>query len=307
MTDPDLGKLARRNSRFFGWFSARFSSGQRGIFYMVLAAMFFSTMDAVAKGLVAHYPVAQVVWARNTLQLAAVVILLAGFGGVANLKTKYPMNHLIRSVFQILTVSLFFASLVHIGLAEASALADINPVLITLGAALFLGERLTRQRLIAVLASLVGALIILRPGMGVFTPAALLPLACAVAYAGNALMTRKIGVHEAAWTSLFYGALFGALLTSLVLPFVWVDIQTADLGQFLLLGLLGTGAQWAAIRAFSLAEAGVIAPFGYLGILFATFWGWMLFGQIPDGATILGALVIIGAGLYVWSQDSARK
>lgn len=280
-----------------------FTASQRGIFYMVLAAMFFSSMDAVAKGLVAQYPVAQVVWARNGLQLLAVLILVFVFGGVSNLKTKYPLNHLIRSAFQILTVSLFFASLVYIGLAEASALADINPVLITLGAALFLGERLTRQRLIAVIVALIGALIILRPGMGVFTPAALLPLACAVAYAGNALMTRKIGIHEAAWTSLFYGALFGTLITSLVLPFVWTPVQADDIWRFLVLGALGTGAQWAAIRAFSLAEAGVIAPFGYLGILFATFWGWALFGQIPDAATFLGALVIVGAGLYVWSQD----
>lgn len=280
-----------------------FTASQRGIFYMVLAAMFFSSMDAVAKGLVAHYPVVQVVWARNVLQVVAVLSLVPAFGGLSNLKTKYPMHHVIRSVFQILTVSLFFASLVHIGLAEASALADINPVLITLGAALFLGERLTRQRLIAVIVALIGALIILRPGMGVFTPAALLPLGCAVAYAGNALMTRKIGIHEAAWTSLFYGALFGGVMTSLALPFFWTNVQMADLWRFGLLGLLGTGAQWAAIRAFSLAEAGVIAPFGYLGILFATFWGWALFDQIPDAATFLGALVIVGAGLYVWSQD----
>jgi drug/metabolite transporter (DMT)-like permease len=294
MTYPDPGM------------SARFSPSQRGIFYMVLAAMFFSSMDAVAKGLVAHYPVVQVVWARNVLQVLAVVILVSQFGGVANLKTKYPMNHVIRSVFQILTVSLFFASLVHIGLAEASALADTNPVLITLGAALFLGERLTRQRLIAVFVALIGALIILRPGMGVFTPAALLPLGCAVAYAGNALMTRKIGIHEAAWTSLFYGALFGGLITSLALPFVWTNVQPADFWRFGLLGVLGTGAQWAAIRAFSLAEAGVIAPFGYVGILFATFWGWALFDQTPDQATIVGALVIIGAGLYVWSQDRSK-
>lgn len=291
MTYPDHGT------------SARFSPTQRGIAFMVLAAMFFSSMDAVAKGLVADYPVAQVVWARNILQLVAVMILVSAYGGVANLKTKYPLSHVYRSLFQILTVSLFFASLQHIGLAEASALADINPVLITLGAALFLGERLTRQRLIAVFLASLGALIILRPGMGVFTAAALLPLGCAVAYAGNALMTRKIGVHETAWTSLFYGALFGSLITSLVLPFVWQNIAASDLWRFLLLGALGTGAQWAAIRAFSLAEAGVIAPFGYLGILFATFWGWTVFGQIPDGATVFGALVIICAGLYVWSQD----
>ena len=142
-----------------------------------------------------------------------------------------------------------------------------------------------------IIVALIGALIILRPGMGVFTPAALLPLACAVAYAGNALMTRKIGIHEAAWTSLFYGALFGTLMTSLVLPFVWTPVQADDLWRFLLLGALGTAAQLALIRAFSVAEAGTVAPFGYAGLILATFWGIVLYGEYPDLWTIIGASV----------------
>jgi drug/metabolite transporter (DMT)-like permease len=284
-------------------FSARLTPTQRGIFFLLIALFFFSAMDAVAKGLVAHYPVVQVVWARNLFQTIAVLVLLLPFGGLSNLKTKHPLNHLLRAIFQIATISLFFASLVYISLTEAAALADTSPIFITLGAVLFLGEKLTRARIIALILAMIGTLIILRPGLGVFTPAGLLALGCAMAYAGNVLMTRKIGQHEMAWTSLFYGALFGTLITSIFLPMVWQPILADDFLGFLALGALGSVAQWAVIRAFSISEAGAIAPFGYLGILFATFWSWSLFGTLPDMATVLGALVIIAAGLYVWRED----
>lgn len=284
-------------------FSARLTPTQRGIFFLLIALFFFSAMDAVAKGLVAHYPVVQVVWARNLFQTIAVLLLILPFGGLSQLKTKHPMNHLLRAIFQIATISLFFASLVYLSLTEAAALADTSPIFITLGAVLFLGEKLTRARIFALILAMIGTLIILRPGMGVFTPAGLLALGCAMAYAGNVLMTRKIGQHETAWTSLFYGALFGTLITSILLPMVWQPILAADIVRFLTLGALGSVAQWAVIRAFSISEAGAIAPFGYLGILFATFWSWSLFGTLPDVATVLGALVIIAAGLYVWRED----
>ena len=288
-----------RALRFF----ARLTVTQKGIFFITIAMFFFAAMDAVAKGLVANYPVFQAVWARNLFQTLAVLVLILPFGGLSNLKTKHPINHLIRAMFQIATISLFFASLVYISLTEAAALADTSPLFITLGAALFLGEKLTRARIIALMAAAIGALIILRPGMGVLTPGAVLALGCAVAYAGNVLMTRKIGQHEMAWTTMFYGALFGTLITMSFLPLIWQPIRSADIPQFLALGALGTVSQWAVIRAFSISEAGAIAPFGYLGILFATFWGWTLFCSLPDVATVLGALVIIGAGLYVWRED----
>ena len=284
-------------------FSARLTPTQRGIFFLLIALFFFSAMDAVAKGLVAHYPVVQVVWARNLFQTIAVLLLILPFGGLSQLKTKHPLNHLLRAIFQIATISLFFASLVYLSLTEAAALADTSPIFITLGAVLFLGEKLTRARIFALILAMIGTLIILRPGMGVFTPAGLLALGCAMAYAGNVLMTRKIGQHETAWTSLFYGALFGTLITSILLPMVWQPILAADIVRFLTLGALGSVAQWAVIRAFSISEAGAIAPFGYLGILFATFWSWSLFGTLPDVATVLGELVIIAAGLYVWRED----
>ena len=279
-----------------------FHATRRGILFMAFAIFAFTAMDAVAKGLVAHYPATEVIWARFVGHLAFVVIYLRQ-RLLPALKTRFPVWHLARSLTQLGATAFFFISLKYIGLAEATALADINPVLITLGAGLLLGERLGPQRLIGVGIAMVGALIVTRPGLAVFSPAALLPLICAFCYAGNMLITRHVGARESPWASMVYAALCGTLATSALVPFVWQPIAMPDLPAFALLGLLGAVAQLAIIRAFSLAEASAIAPFGYLDIVFASFWSITVYGEYPDRSTLIGALVIALAGLYVWRQE----
>ena len=281
---------------------------RKGILLMILAVFLFTLMDATAKGLIGRYPPAQVIWARFAGQ-ALIVALILGPRMPVMLRTAHPWLHLARSAFQLAATAFFFLSLAYIGLPEATALADTSPVLITLGAALFLGERLGPRRLFGVVAALTGALIIIRPGAEVFTLAALLPLANAVAYAGNALLTRHIGAKEPVWASLMYGALFGAIVMGVYLPFIWVTPTLPDLGLFVLVGCLGSAAQLCIIRSFSTVEASVVAPFTYLGIIFATGWSVLFFDQWPDGWTVIGALVIVLAGLYVWHRETtaARK
>jgi drug/metabolite transporter (DMT)-like permease len=103
---------------------------------------------------------------------------------------------------------------------------------------------------------------------------------------------------------MIYGSTFGMLASSLLLIPGWAPIAAADLPLFLLVGLLGSAAQLCLIQSFSLAEASVVAPFGYVGILFAIVWGILLYGEYPDGWTLVGALVIVLAGLYVWHRET---
>lgn len=278
----------------------------RGILFLAMGIFCFTAMDAVAKHLVSTYPAVEVVWARNIGQLLFVVLYLGPRLGPA-IRTRLPFWHLLRALAQLVSTAAFFVALGHIGLAEATALADINPVLITLGAALFLGERLGRARLIGVAIAMIGALIITRPGLGVFTPYALLALLCAFGYAASMLLTRYVGAQESPWAAMFYAAFFGALVTSAALPFDWKPILTEDYMAFALLGGLGAVAQLFTIKAYSAAEASVLAPFGYLDMVFALFWSVVAFGSLPDLATLLGALVIAAAGLYVWGQERTES
>ena len=278
---------------------------KKGILLMLLGIVLFTAMDALAKGLVARYPTPQVVWARFAGQAVLVALFLGPAKILPTLNSDYPKLHMLRSACQLGATALFFASLGYIGLAEATALTDVNPVLITLGAALFLGERLGPRRIFGVLVAMIGALIVVRPGMGVFSAAALLPLGCAVCYAAASLLTRKLGQREGPWTSLLHAALFGALVTGCAMPFVWQPIALPDIARFLALGVLGTAAQLCVIRSFSMAEASAVAPFAYVGIVLATGWGIVFYNEYPDRFTVLGAGVIVAAGLYVWHRETS--
>jgi drug/metabolite transporter (DMT)-like permease len=275
----------------------------KGILLMLAGIMVFTLMDATAKHLNPSYPSLQIVWARYAGQTVLVLILVA-HRMPAVLRTRHPVVQGLRSLFQFGATAMFFLSLGYIGLAEATAIMDVNPVLITLGAALILGEKIGPRRAAGIAAALIGAIIIIRPGFGVFSPAALLPLGAALCYAGTAITTRWIGGRDGIWTSLVYAALPGTIITTALMPFIWQPIASGDIGWFLAIGVMGMAAQGLVIRAFSVAEAGLLAPFGYIGLMFATLWGLLFFGEVPDGLTILGALVIVGAGLYVWHRET---
>ena len=283
--------------------AASLSQVTRGVALMILAIFLFTAMDATAKGVIDRYPAPQVIWVRFAGQLVLVVLILRHHLGPV-LRTRFPALHFWRSASQFGATTFFFLSLAHIGLAEATAIADTNPVLITLGAALFLGEKLGPRRIAGVVVALIGALIVIRPGAGVFSWAAILPVLCAISYATSALLTRRIGAQESVWASMVYAALFGTIMAGAALPFVWTPVATEDLWRFGLIACLGTGAQLCIIRSFSITEAGIVAPFAYLGIVFAAVWGAVLYDQWPDRWTVVGALVIVGAGLYVWHREN---
>lgn len=281
------------------------NAGQ-AILFMIGAILFFSMMDATVKALTPRVGIVPAIWARYSGQMLVVLLLV-----LPRLRSVVRTHHLtvqvLRSVSLMLATAFFFGGLSLIPLAEAAALMSINPVLITLGAALFLGETLGPRRVIGIVTALVGAAIIIRPGSGVFQAAALLPLIAAVWYSTYALLTRRVGAHEDIWTSLFYTGLVGTVLLSLIVPFYW---QTPDTTALVLMGLtaaLGTLGQLCLIRAFTLGEAAMLAPYAYTGLIFATVWGLFFFGEYPDIWTISGALVIALAGLYVWHRETYAK
>ena len=272
------------------------------ILLMIGAIFCFASMDATAKYLMKEIGPAQTIWARYTVQAILVTVLILPKINIYG-KTKYPKLQFLRSVALMMATTLFFFAFSKLGLAEASAIFNISPVLITLGAFLFLREQIGPRRVIGIVVSLLGALIIIRPGSGVFTIYALLPLGAAIFYSTYSLVTRFVGADESPWTSLFYSAIFGAICYSIYIVFHWNPMSNNALFLTIIIGLFGTAGHICLIRALTLGEASLVAPFIYTNLLFTTIWGLVLFGNFPDFWTIGGALIIVAAGVYVWARD----
>jgi drug/metabolite transporter (DMT)-like permease len=276
------------------------------ILLMIGAVFCFASMDATAKYLMKEIGPAQTIWARYTVQAILVTVLILPKINVYG-RTKYPKLQFLRSVALMMATTLFFFAFSRLGLAEASAIFNISPVLITLGAFLFLREQIGPRRVIGILVSLLGALIIIRPGSGVFTIYAILPLGAAIFYSTYSLATRFVGTDESPWTSLFYSAIFGAICYSIYIVFNWNPMSNNALLLTIIIGLFGTAGHVCLIRALTLGEASLVAPFIYTNLLFTTIWGFVLFGNFPDFWTIVGALIIVAAGIYVWARDRAVR
>ena len=282
---------------------SKLSGTAQGIVLIILTMFLFSVLDAMAKEVSHRTDTVMAIWARYAGQTVAVSLLIAPRLKRV-LRTGYPKLQLLRSILLLIATTCFFFGFVTIGLANAAAIMSLSPVLITLGAALVLGERFGPRRAFGVGTAMVGALIIIRPGTDVFSVAAFLPLCAAVAYSGYALATRFVGRDEDAWTSLFYTAAFGAFILSLIVPFFWVKPDPLAAALMIVLGGIGALAHFCLIRAYMAAEASAIAPFSYVGLLFATFWGMLIFAEFPDGLTYLGASLIAFAGIYVWYRET---
>ncbi|MGI3171572.1 DMT family transporter [Pseudooceanicola sp. C21-150M6] len=270
----------------------------------MLGAVFcFTSMDALAKAISLRSSPVMALWARYAGQGIIVLILVAPrLRTVA--RSNFPGLQLVRSVLLLCATGCFFVGLGYLEIAEATAIMDINPMIITLGAAVFLGEKLGPRRIIAIVIAMIGAMIVIRPGSGVMSWAALFPLGSAIFYSTFSLITRHVGNREDPWTSLLYGALFGSIVMTGIVLVSW---QTPDLTTMVLMAAIacvGTLAQLLFIRAFTAGEAAMLAPFGYVGLIFATFWGYSAFGEVPDIWTVTGAVVIVASGVYVWHRET---
>jgi drug/metabolite transporter (DMT)-like permease len=205
------------------------------------------------------------------------------------------------------STALFFTAVSLMPIADAASISLVGPLIATLLAVPLLGEPIGIRRIIACLIGFLGALIILRPGLGVMHWAALLSLMSSSIYALFQIATRALGPDEAPQTTLFYTAIVGTLAASLVVPFFWQPIAWERWPLLVLIGLVGGTSHYLVIRAYRLAPVGVLAPFSYFNLVMVTIGGWLVFDHLPDRFTVLGALILTGSGLYVLYRETVRR
>jgi drug/metabolite transporter (DMT)-like permease len=205
---------------------------------------------------------------------------------------------LARSLFLVIATLSFFGGLRFLPLAEGTAVSFLAPMFALLLALPVLGERPTRARWLSALGGFAGILLLVRPGSAVFHPATALLVLAAVSNALYQLLTRKLP-HDTPHTTLFYSALVGTVLLSAVLPFAGTPatIGPRDGVLLLALGLFAGLGHWALITAFLRAPATLVAPFTYVHMIWATLYGLLVFGQLPDALSALGMAVIVASGI----------
>ncbi|MEP3116498.1 DMT family transporter [Nisaea sp.] len=283
---------------------------RRGITLMIAGIFVVSVMDALIKWLTASYPSIQIVMLRCLFGLIPLFVIVCLQGGLAVLRTARPGAQLLRSAFGAGAMLGFFYALSVLGLAETVTLAFSSPLFVTLLSVPVLGERVGARRLGAVIVGFIGVVIVVRPGAEIFKLDSLIPIAASFCFAMTMLLARRLSVTETSVSMTFYTTLTGLSVgTAGVLWVVgtssgWAEPQPADWGLFLLLGLLGGVGQYLVTTSFRHAEAVVVAPFEYSALIWATLFGFVIWKEVPDGATLLGGIIVIGAGLYIGYRET---
>ena len=278
---------------------------QQGAIWMILGVLSMALMDVMAKILGHNVPVAQIVWLRFMSQAILIGTFLA-ISGQMFVQSNYFHLHALRGFATTTSSYLFFLAVIYLPLADATALMQLAPIMVTLGAVIILKERIGRKRVFGIGVAFFGAMILIRPGTSVMSTMSLVPLVGAVFFTIYALATR-FARADGPWRSLFYQGLFGSFFSSLAVPFFWQPININDAPILIALVLLGILGHLFMIRAFATAQASDIAPFGYAALLFAIIFGIIVFKEIPDIITWLGAIIIVGAGIYVWSREKLNE
>ena len=284
---------------------AALSDSRRGILWFLLSTVLLALVNAAVKVLTEDYPVIEVAWARMTFNVLFLIVLFRNRLPTV-MKSARPARQLLRSLLMCVVTIFIFTSLHLVPLANFTALMFLAPIIVTALSMPLLKERVGPHRWAAVLIGFIGALIIARPDLSVLRPAAVVPLATAAMLALYYLSTRWISRIDNAMTTLVYTPLVGAVLFSLAVPFVWT---TPDLRGWLLMaatGLLGLGAHFALIKALEAAPAATVTPFNYLGLVWATLLGFVVFAHLPDAWTLLGAAIIVAGGLYIFHREQRR-
>jgi drug/metabolite transporter (DMT)-like permease len=274
---------------------------------MVLTGLLFLGMTAIVKHVGPGIPAAQSAFLRFALGLPFVLPMLAPLLRQGLTPAQLGLFGLRGAIHTAAVICWFFA-MTRIPIAEVTALNYLNPVLVTLGAALFLGERLALGRLAAVGMALVGALVILRPGLREIGPGQLAMLGTAAGFAIGYLIAKRLSAEVSASVVV---AMLTVTVTAGLAPFaaaVWVPVGRAELGWFFLTACLATAAHYTMTRAFAAAPLAVTQPATFLQLVWATALGALAFGEAVDGFVLLGgAIIIASVSAITWREARSRR
>jgi drug/metabolite transporter (DMT)-like permease len=276
----------------------------RGIGLFLSAIFLFACLDTLAKYMTRDMHVVQIAWGRYAFSSVFLLALMPRYGIIRPLRSARPWFQMFRALLLAATSLMFFLCVSYLPLADVVVIGFLAPLILTGLAHFVLGERVGIRRWLAILVAFIGVLVIIRPGFAVVHWAAVMALAMAACNAVYQLATRMLAGVDSAQTTIFFTNLMGTVAFSLLVPFFWAPPGLTGWLSMATLGFLGGLGHYLLIHAFGFAPASMLAPYAYTAILWVTFTGYLVFDQLPDAWTIVGAAIIIASGIYVLYREA---
>jgi drug/metabolite transporter (DMT)-like permease len=279
---------------------------RRAAFYMTLSALAFAFMGAAIKGASAEASNAMVVFFRNFVGLVVLLPWAVGQGRAGLATTQWP-GHLVRSLGGVAAMSCFFYAIGHMRLANAVLLNQSFPLFLPIAEWVWLREPVPAGVWRSLAIGFVGIVIIIKPGTDVFTPVALVGLASAVLAAIAQVGIRRLTTTEPVARIVFYFAAIASAVSATALPFAWHTPGPGTLAALVASGAFATLGQFSLTRAYSHAPAASVAPFVYVGVVFAALLDWLIWRRLPDPWFVPGAIIVMLAGASVLRREAPRQ
>lgn len=282
-------------------------SNVRGALYALLCFGVFATHDTIIKLLGADYAPVQILFFAVLMGFPIVTVMLMTDTELDNLRPRHPWWTALRTVMTTITgVSVFYA-FTTLPLTQTYAILFATPLVITMLSIPILGETVRLRRWAAVIVGLVGVLVVLRPGQAELSLGHLAAVTAAFTGGTASIIVRKIGQEERSAVLLLYPMVANFLFMGAALPFVYQPMPVTHLGGFAVMAVLGFVGSMLIIAAYRTGEAVIVAPMQYSQILWATFYGYILFDEKPDIYTAVGAAIIIASGIYIVVREGRRE
>lgn len=300
--------ITRFNEVFTTWldiFGEQYPTST-GIMLVISASAFFACMHASVRYVSAEMHPWEVGFFRNLFGfLVFAPVMLCS--GIRLLRTDLLMLHVVRGSLNGVSMLCWFYALAVMPLADATSVSLTGPLFVTLGAIFFLGEKVRARRWLALGAGVVGALIIIRPGVEEVSTGAMLVLASGVLVAGSKLIAKTLTRTDRTMTIVAYLSLIMTIVTFIPALFVWRTPTVGELGWLALIGVLGSTGHLLVIRAYKYADVSAVEPVTFSRLVFAALAGYLVFGEIPDLWVWVGGGVIVAATSYIAHRETVAE
>ena len=278
-----------------------------GILAMSAAGFVFSCHDAITKFLAPHYPLGEIIFFRQLTSTIILTIYVQCTTGLGAYRVSNVSGQLVRAILFALSTTLIATSVMVLPLATALAIVFASPLLVAALSATALGEPVGPRRWAAIIAGFIGVLIIIRPGNASFTWLLLIPVAAASASALRDIVTRILHRTDNTNSILFWSNIAIMLATLASLPYGWKEIAPVHVGIIVLAGALNLLAHFLTITALRLGDAALVTPLRYTSLVWSALLGYLVWDHIPDQYPVLGAAIIVAAGIYLVIRESQVK